>query len=120
MPAGETYVTYAGLGWTCAATGQVVTCTYAPTLTSGAAAPVIDVTVLVAPSVGPSIVNTATVIGSNPDPNPANNTSSDTATVTRDYNLSLTKTLTGGLVTGGVATYTLTVKNSGPSIRCCP
>ena len=120
LPAGETYVTCAGLGWTCAATGQVVTCTYAPTLTSGAAAPVIDVTVLLAPSVGPSIVNTATVIGSNPDPNPANNTSSDTATVTRDYNLSLTKTLTGGLVTGGVATYTLTVKNSGPSDSLLP
>ena len=120
LPAGESYVTYGGLGWTCGATGQVVTCTYAQALISGAVAPVIDLTVFVAPSVGSSIVNTATVAGSNPDPNLANNSSSDTATVARDYNLSLTKTLTGGLVSGGIATYTLTVKNSGPSDSLLP
>ena len=120
LPAGETYVSFGGLGWGCTATGQVVTCTYAQTLTSGATAPVVDLTVFVAPSVGSSIMNTATVAGPNPDPNLANNTASDTATVARDYNLSLTKTLAGGLVSGDVATYTIIVKNSGPSDSLLP
>jgi uncharacterized repeat protein (TIGR01451 family) len=98
----------------------VVTCTDAQPLPSGAGAGVVDLSVFVASSVGPSIVNTAVVAGPNPDLNPANNTASDTATVVRDYNLSLTKTIDGELVAGSDATYTITIKNSGPSDSMTP
>jgi uncharacterized repeat protein (TIGR01451 family) len=67
-----------------------------------------------------SIVNTAAVNGPNPDPNPGNNTSTDTAAVVVEYALSLTKTLSGQLGSGGSAVYTLTVANSGPSQSALP
>jgi large repetitive protein len=120
LPSGETYVAYGGLGWTCTHAGQVVTCTFSQPLLSGATAPVVDLTVFVASWVTSSIVNTAAVSGPNPDPNLANNTSSDTAAVVAEYALSLTKTLTGELVSGASATYTITVVNSGPSQSSMP
>jgi large repetitive protein len=120
LPAGETFVSGVGMGWTCSAAAQVVTCTDAQPLPNGASATVIDLNVFVASSVGPTIVNTAMVAGPNPDPNPTNNTASDTATVVRDYNLSLTKTIDGELVAGSDATYTITIKNSGPSDSMTP
>ena len=67
-----------------------------------------------------SIVNTAVVSGPNPDPEPTNNTSSDTAAVVALYSLSLTKTLDGPLVSGDSAVYTITVANAGPSQSAMP
>jgi fimbrial isopeptide formation D2 family protein/uncharacterized repeat protein (TIGR01451 family)/LPXTG-motif cell wall-anchored protein len=120
LPTGETFVSGSGTGWDCLAAAPVVTCTDAQPLASGASATVVDLTVLVASSVDSSIVNTAVVNGSNPDPDLANNTASDTATVVHDYNLSLTKTLNGALVSGDDALYTITVTNSGPSDSLMP
>jgi uncharacterized repeat protein (TIGR01451 family) len=120
LPAGETYVGFSGTGWTCTDAGQAVTCTDAQPLLSGANAPVVDLTVHLASSVTSTIVNTATVTGPNPDPDPTNNTSTDTATVVTQYALSLTKTLTGALVSGDSAVYTITVANSGPSQSALP
>jgi uncharacterized repeat protein (TIGR01451 family)/MYXO-CTERM domain-containing protein len=60
------------------------------------------------------------VSGPNPDPDPTNNTSTDTATVVAQYSLSLTKTLTGALVSGDGAVYAVTVTNSGPSQSALP
>ena len=120
LPAGETYVGYGGIGWACTDAGQAVTCMDSQPLASGASATVIDMTVFVASSVRSSIVNTASVTGPNPDPNPANNTSTDSAAVVAEYALSLTKTLDGQLASGGSAVYTLTVANSGPSESALP
>jgi uncharacterized repeat protein (TIGR01451 family)/fimbrial isopeptide formation D2 family protein len=120
LPAGETYVTYGGPGWACTDAVRAVTCTDSHPLLSGVTAPVVNLTVFVATWVTSSIVNTAVVSGPNPDPNLANNTSSDTATVVAEYSLSLTKTLTGELVSGDSAVYTITVANSGPSQSSIP
>jgi uncharacterized repeat protein (TIGR01451 family) len=97
-----------------------VTCTDSLPLPSGASATVIDLTVFLASSVQGSIVNMAIVSGPNPDPDPTNNTSTDTATVVAEYSLSLTKTLTGPLVSGDSAAYAITVANSGPSQSATP
>jgi fimbrial isopeptide formation D2 family protein/uncharacterized repeat protein (TIGR01451 family) len=120
LPAGETFVSAGAVGWSCAAASEVVACTYAPALVNGASAPTVDLVVAVASSVGPSIVNTAVVTGSNVDPDLVNNTASDTATVMQQYDLSLMKTLAGGLVSGFSAVYTITVTNSGPSDSAMP
>jgi uncharacterized repeat protein (TIGR01451 family) len=115
LPSGETYVAYGGVGWTCVDAAQTVTCTDALPLPNGASATVINLTVFLASSVQSTIANTAVVSGPNPDPDPTNNTSTDVAAVVSQYSLSLTKTLTGPLVSGDSAVYIITVANSGPS-----
>ena len=48
LPAGLTYNSASGTGWTCSAAGQVVTCTHAPTLNPGASLPPLTLVVNVA------------------------------------------------------------------------
>src|SRR5258708_36883552 len=74
LPAGSTFTSATGAGWTCNAVSGVVTCT-TPTLAVGPA-PAIAFT-FNAPSVDRAgrLVNTATVSPANPDPEPGNNTS---------------------------------------------
>jgi uncharacterized repeat protein (TIGR01451 family) len=78
LPAGVTFVSATGTGWTCAAAGQEVSCTRA-TLDFGDAPP-IDL-VVTAPASGGTITNTATVSASGADITPANNNASATTTV---------------------------------------
>ncbi|WP_170113214.1 beta strand repeat-containing protein [Ahniella affigens] len=62
------------------------------------------------------LANTATVTGAATDPNPANNSATDTDTLTPSADVSITKT--DGVTTatpGGSVTYTITAANSGPS-----
>lgn len=117
LPAGLTYQTATGSGWTCGASGQVVTCTRAGTLASGATASPITVTVKV--TSGGTMVNTATVTGVAYDPTPANNTATDSGAVAT-ADLTIAKALTGSLTVGQNATYTLTVKNEGPDTEPGP
>jgi uncharacterized repeat protein (TIGR01451 family) len=63
--------------------------------------------------------NTASVTSTTPDSNTSNNSASDTNTVTVDANLSVTKTDGVATVTAGdgvTRTYTITVRNGGPSL----
>ncbi|QQR74295.1 MAG: DUF11 domain-containing protein [Holophagales bacterium] len=63
-----------------------------------------------------SLVNTATVSSSVTDPNPANNSATDTDTLTPQADLTITKT--DGVTTatpGGSVTYTIVATNAGPS-----
>jgi len=63
-----------------------------------------------------SLSNTATVSSSVSDPNPANNSATDTDTLTPQADLAITKT--DGVTTatpGGSVTYTITASNAGPS-----
>ena len=67
------------------------------------------------PSATGTISNIATVSGVT-DPNPANNSSTDTDTLTPQADLAITNT--DGVVTvvpGGSTTYTIVVSNTGPS-----
>jgi uncharacterized repeat protein (TIGR01451 family) len=63
-----------------------------------------------------SLVNTATVSSSVTDPNPGNNSATDTDTLTPMADLGITKT--DGVTTavpGGAVTYTIVATNAGPS-----
>jgi len=63
-----------------------------------------------------TLANTATVSSSISDPNPANNSATDTDTLTPMADLAITKTDGVTTVTaGGSATYTITASNPGPS-----
>ncbi|HEX7139511.1 MAG TPA: DUF11 domain-containing protein [Vicinamibacterales bacterium] len=71
LPAGLTYVSASGTGWTCGFATGTVTCTL-PSLAPGPAAPI---HLVVTPSSsGGTIVNTATVSSASSDPVSANNT----------------------------------------------
>ena len=124
LPAGLSYVSATGAGWTCAnpsgtpSDPQLVTCTLAGGLDAGATAPDITLDVMVAPDAGPStIVNSATVESDVADPNLDNNSASDPTEVDVSTALTLTKILDTPtpVVAGTEATFTLQVSNSGPS-----
>ena len=122
LPAGETFVSGTGTGWTCSASGQNVTCALAGTLAASATASDITLTVAVSPSIGDAtLTNTATVTAGTPDPNPSNNSStnsSDRSTPMAD--LAITKTHTGDFTAGDQGTYTIGVVNNGPSDAAGP
>ena len=69
LPAGVTFVSATGTGWTCTNVGNVsVTCTR-PTLAAGATAPTITV-VVTAPGQAATLTNTAAVVGHDVRPEP--------------------------------------------------
>lgn len=70
----------------------------------------------ISPSATGSLSNTATVSSSITDPTPGNNSATDTDTLTRQADVSITNT--DGQTTvaaGGHTTYTITASNAGPS-----
>lgn len=93
LPAGLSYVSATGTGWTCSNAGAVVTCTRAGPVTSGTILPAITLTVTVTAAAAPNVSNTATVSNPTFDPTPANNTSTATTPV---LYVSLNKSFTLG------------------------
>ncbi|MGX4640249.1 DUF6701 domain-containing protein [Massilia sp. SYSU DXS3249] len=77
LPAGMTYVSGSGSGWTCSANGANGVCTYRGALAPGTSAPPLQVTAAVK-TTGEK-TSTVTVAGTGDD-NPANDSASDTAT----------------------------------------
>ena len=114
LPAGVTFVSAAGTGWTCSNAGQTLTCTR-PSLANGAAAPAITLTAT-APAVAGTVTNTASVSSTTNDPALANNSDTETTGVNASADLSITKvdTVDPVLVSSNIV-YTLTVANAGPS-----
>src|SRR5262249_59319462 len=107
-------------GWSCGfdSGSGTVTCTLA-LLAVGPANP-ITVTVH-APSNGGVIENTASVSSSLGDPDPTNNSSTVTTTVSPLADLSLLKTAPPAPVgAGGTLAYTLSVSNAGPNDAAAP
>lgn len=82
LPAGLSFVSASGAGWSCGAVLQDVTCTHPGPLLAGNTLPDIALAVLVGAAAVPSVTNTVTVSGTLPDENTANNSSADTALVT--------------------------------------
>ncbi|MEZ5458985.1 MAG: hypothetical protein R3E65_06645 [Steroidobacteraceae bacterium] len=117
LPAGLTYVSGTGSGWTCAASGQTVTCTRPPALDPGATAPPLTLTVAVDAAAFPSISNTASVTSASFDFDPANNSSTVVSPVLRPDLGSSSKTVVdpnGGEVDpGDVLRYTITLTETG-------
>jgi len=81
LPAGLGFVSGVGTGWSCAAAAQVVSCTHAGPLASGAALPAITLTVSVAANAPASLTNTATVSNPTFDNVAANDSASDPTTI---------------------------------------
>lgn len=77
LPTGLTFVSATGTGWTCGALGQNVTCTHPGPLAAGNSLPNISLNVTAGTAAVPSVTNTATVTGTSPDANLADNSSSD-------------------------------------------
>ena len=95
-----------------------MTCVQDAGLTAGDDASPITLTVLVLPSSGPgSIINIADVSGPIGDPDPDNNTDSDTVTVRDETDVAIDKETVGsGVVDAGdTVAFDLTVTNNGPS-----
>jgi uncharacterized repeat protein (TIGR01451 family) len=137
LPAGLTYVSATGTNWSCAAAGQVVTCTRtaAGTLAANASADVITVTAKVAAGATGSLVNMAqvnpaaneTLVESNPlgtgnngyetgDPTVgSNNDDSKAITVVQSIDLTIAKSVdAGAYIPGSNVTYSLLARNLGP------
>ncbi|MFN2466195.1 MAG: hypothetical protein ABR598_08035 [Candidatus Dormibacteria bacterium] len=88
LPAGMTYVSGTGTGWSCARTtaatasaGDVVACDYASALAAGASTS-LDLKVHIANNAGGTLTNTATVSSTTNDPDGSNNTATTSTTVT--------------------------------------
>jgi uncharacterized repeat protein (TIGR01451 family) len=111
LPAGVTYSSVSS-GWSCSAVGQNVTCSRAAGLNNGANTS-FTLTVTLASNVSASIVNSATVSSTTFDHVPANNTESETTTVTFPPDLTISKSHTGNFTQGQIGTYTINVTNSG-------
>lgn len=79
LPAALTFVSASGAGYTCTRTAQTVTCTLANALASGASASFV-ITVR-APTTGQTLTNSASVGANGTDPNPANNTASQSTRI---------------------------------------
>ncbi|WP_456236974.1 beta strand repeat-containing protein [Comamonas koreensis] len=128
MPAGITAVAGTYGGWSCAVSGQDVTCTSsAPIAVAGVST--INLPVTVGAAAVPSVANSATVGGGG---DPANggtapapgscavgdaHCSSNTTAVSLQANLSITKTASpnGTYVPGQALNYQIVVSNAGPS-----
>src|SRR5439155_8173447 len=82
LPAGLTYVSGTGTGWSCSAAGSMVTCTNAGPVANGVTMSAITVTVTVGSSAVPSVTNSASVSSPTFDPTASNNSRSSTTKVT--------------------------------------
>jgi len=125
LPPYLTYKSATGTGWSCASTGQVVTCSRA-TLAADTTAPHITLIATISPSTPvtlpagtATLVNNATIdaatAGTRTDPGPVD------VSVQAKADLTLVKTPKGAAATAGSSfTWTLAVTNSGPSDAASP
>ena len=110
LPAGLTYVSGIGTGWSCSAAGSVVTCTNAGPVANGVTMSAIILTVTVGSSAVPSVTNSASVSSPTFDPIASNNSSSITTNVMW---VDLQKSVSGSPTPGTDLTYTVVFTNKG-------
>jgi uncharacterized repeat protein (TIGR01451 family) len=109
-----TYVSATAAGWSCGASGQLVTCTNPGPIAAGASATSIPLTVAVSSSASGGISNTATVATTG-DTVSSNNSSTDNVTVVAPASpdLSILTSHVGNFPTPGSGAFTLAVSNVG-------
>jgi uncharacterized repeat protein (TIGR01451 family) len=116
VPAGATFLTAAPLGANCAPTSPATIECSLGTVAALGAAPRDVVFNWRALGPGPTTVTANAELLSDNDANPANNTQSQTTTVSNGANLALAKSGAPNPVVGGASlTYTVTVSNAGPN-----
>jgi uncharacterized repeat protein (TIGR01451 family)/MYXO-CTERM domain-containing protein len=116
LPAGTSLVSAAGSGWTCTSTSGTVGCTV-PAVTANSTSAI--TLVVTAPSAQGMVSNTATVSSTATDTNLANNSATQTTTISPPApgSADLSITLAGApdpVAIGMPLTYTMTVANAGP------
>jgi uncharacterized repeat protein (TIGR01451 family) len=114
MPLPLTPRTASGSGWTCNVLTGLIRCQRSDALAAGASYPPITMTASITAEAAATLLNTATVSGGG-DRNAANNSASDTATVLRAPDLTLTMSHAGNFTQGQSGSYTVTVSNVGGS-----
>jgi uncharacterized repeat protein (TIGR01451 family) len=113
LPDGVSLQTASGEGWTCTVVSGAVTCER-PHLAAGAAS-AITIEVTASPD-GDQLTNAATVSCATVDPDPLNNTATETTHVEAQADLAMAKADSADPVVAGQAfSYTLSVTNHGPS-----
>ncbi len=114
LPAGLTFISGTGPGWTCSAFGQTVTCTHPGPLAPNASTS-ITLTVSVGAAAAPGVINSVSV-DTPADDDPSNDTDNDDTIVNPVADLSLTKTVNNPMPNiGSNIIFTITVSNSGPN-----
>ncbi|MDH5233795.1 MAG: hypothetical protein OEW77_02475 [Gemmatimonadota bacterium] len=111
LPAGLGFVSGTGTGWTCSASGAVVTCVNPGPFAPAAASP-ITLTVSVGAAAAPSVSNRAWVATAG-DGNAANDSAIDVATVISPVDVAIAKDPVGVFRVGGTGEYLLTISNVG-------
>jgi large repetitive protein len=116
LPDGVTFLASGDGDWSCAAAGQQVTCIHAAPFPAGTTSTV-TLNVHLASDLDTSvpIENTAVVSSTTSDPDPDNNSSTDTSDINASADLAITKQHTGDATAGDPFQYTLAVTNNGPS-----
>ena len=121
LPAGTTFVSAGGSGWSCTSLGQQVLCTMA-SLGVASSAPAIAI-VATAPGTAGNITNLATVSSATSDPDAANNTATTVTLANAFADLSVALTDSPDPVQGTTqlfcnnsdcVLYTIDVSNAGP------
>jgi uncharacterized repeat protein (TIGR01451 family) len=124
LPEGFSYVGHQG-PWSCTPddTDPVVVCTLdSPTdLVAGSSAPVLTMVVALDADLDPSdapdtYVNSVSVTSTTDDPEPDNDSADDPVEVEVETNVSIVKTAAGPARVGDELTFTLLVRNDGPSV----
>lgn len=131
LPAGLTFSSSSGTGWSCSSSGQVVTCNQSSDVASGQSAPKLTINVSVSSSAAAVVTNTATVcsmifggtVTGCPDQNEgtyerssSDNTVSDVTATVAPTDLAITNTASVTTVNTGTSyTYTLKATNNGPN-----
>ncbi len=111
LPAGLTFVSGTGTGWTVGNAGQVVTATNAGPIAAGDSAS-FTLTVAVGATAVPSVTNNATVSGGG-DVTPSNNRDSDPTAVAGGPDVSVDKRHTAAFGAGQPGTWTIVTTNVG-------
>jgi uncharacterized repeat protein (TIGR01451 family) len=91
LPAGFTFVSATGTGWSCSAAAQVVTCANGSGIAVGGSLPAITLVVSVAANAPASLTNTATVSNPTFDNVSANNSATDPTTIVQQPDLLVIK-----------------------------
>jgi len=114
LPAGVTGASGSGTNWSCGApSGGTITCTSTDVIASTGTFPNLTFTMTAPPNSG-TASDTATVSNAN-DSNGANNSATGNTTVNAVTDLQITKSGPGGVTSGQNISYTVTVRNNGPS-----
>ena len=115
LPPEVTYQSGGGSGWSCSASGQIVTCNRSSVLANAAAAPSLSVTAKVTGSSIGTFTALATVSSTTDDGDGNNNSATHDLTVTAGADVAISKSVSPDPVIAEQAvTFTLAVTNNGP------